>query len=117
MVRPKPDVYCGIEGCKNGARWRVAALDESDDQRYACNSHLGKVCEQIVQTTKVKYDIIYLARVKAKPRRRRKDASVKVVEAPVAPDVVEPAKPRRTRKTRTRKKKGSAKPRTRKKRW
>lgn len=120
MNRPKPDIYCDVDRCKNGARWRVDALDESGDYQHTCNSHLGKVCERIVKTSKVKYDIVYLPPPKPKSKTRKKGASVKVVGELAAETVsADPPKRRRRRKTATRKnkKKGPAKPRTRKKRW
>jgi hypothetical protein len=49
------------EECNLRAKWKVVSCDDPDeDYRYTCNQHLGKVCEQIVKTSKVKYNILYL---------------------------------------------------------
>jgi hypothetical protein len=53
---PMCDEDCGLH-----AKWKVESHDDPDgDYFFVCNQHLGKVCAKIVQTSKVKYDIIYL---------------------------------------------------------
>ena len=49
------------EDCNLRAKWRVESCDDPDGDYYnVCNQHLGKVCEKIVKTSDVKYDIVYL---------------------------------------------------------
>ena len=47
-------------GCHLRAKWKLEPVDDSDDYYHVCNQHLGKLCEKIVKTTDIKYDVIYL---------------------------------------------------------